>query len=172
VSPVDNRTAIWILQHKRERHHPIGTARIAELGLLRSRVDVCYEPPGMPSRLDGVALLYPGLDSRPLASLEPQERPERLVVLDGTWNHARVMYRDFHWLHTLPRYSIEPEQGSRYRIRKEPRHDCLSTIEAIIEALMILEPETAGLEGLLTAFERMIDRQLASHRPGSRASAS
>ncbi|HHH10935.1 MAG TPA: DTW domain-containing protein, partial [Sorangium sp.] len=35
VKRVDNRTKIWLLQHPRERFHPIGTARIARLGLGR-----------------------------------------------------------------------------------------------------------------------------------------
>jgi DTW domain-containing protein YfiP len=165
---VDNRTGIWLLQHKRERHHPIGTARIAELGLMRCRLDVCYEiepePPAPVPPKTGV--LYPGRDAVALSELPDEERPSTLVVLDGTWHHARVMYRDAAWLHRLPRYALAPKRASRYRIRKEPAADCISTIEAVVEALEILEPETEGLADLLLVFETMIDRQVRMAEAG------
>ena len=37
----------------------------------------------------------------------------------------------------------------------------MATIEAIIYALRILEPGTAGLDGLLRSFAAMVDRQAA-----------
>lgn len=159
---VANRTAIWLLQHKRERHHPIGTARLAELGLANCRLDVSYdvraEPPvEVPA---GTGLLYPGRGARLLDDLPETERPSTLIILDGTWHHAHVMYRDAQWLHRLPRYALAPARASRYRIRKEPSLDCISTIEAVVEALRILEPDTEGLDTLIDAFDRMIDAQV------------
>jgi hypothetical protein len=82
-------------------------------------------------------------------------------VIDGTWHTARTLLRDKAWLQALPRVRLSPVEPSRYRIRREPTHDSLSTIEAIVHALRILEPETAGLDQLLTAFDAMIDAQLA-----------
>ena len=162
VPRVANRTGIWLLQHKRERHHPIGTARIVELGLARVRCDVCYEPQAVPPTevSEGMAVLYPGRGAVPLAQLDPTHRPDTLVVLDGTWRHAHNLYRDNPWLQRLPRYGLNPDSASRYRIRREPSLDCLSTIEAVVEALRILEPETEGLDGLLGAFDAMIDVQI------------
>lgn len=162
VPRVDNRTQIWLLQHKRERFHPIGTARIAKLGLARFRCDIYYgsplTPPGpMP---EGTGILYPGPGARPLEQLQGHELPHTLVVLDGTWHHAKTLYRDNPWLHRLPRFALRPETESRYRIRREPSAECLSTIEAVVQALQILEPDTVGLDGLIAAFDAMIDRQI------------
>jgi DTW domain-containing protein len=172
---VDNRTEVVVMQHPRERLHPIGTARFAQLGLQRSVVHVAWKaserehvpPPWLPER---VGLLYPAPHARELTSVPEAERPEKLLVLDGTWNTARTLYRDKHWLHALPHYRLQPAQPGRYRLRREPQHDYVSTIEAIVEALRILEPQTSGLEALLRAFDEMIDQQidLANTRVGPR----
>jgi DTW domain-containing protein len=162
---VDNRVPVLVLQHPRERLHPIGTARFARLGLANARVEVAWdasrledEPPSWLS--EGSALLYPTAAARDLRELSPAERPRQLVVLDGTWNTARTLYRDKRWLHRLPHYRCLPTAPDRYRLRREPQDDYLSTIEAIVDALRILEPDTTGLDALLGAFDAMIDRQI------------
>ena len=166
IRRVDNRTSVVVLQHPRERLHPIGTARFARLGLANSRVEIAWNagereetpPSWLPA---GAALLYPGAGARDLGELPAAERPPALVVIDGTWHTARTLFRDKAWLQALPRVRLAPTQPSRYRIRREPTFDSLSTIEAVVLALRLLEPDTPGLDGLLGAFDAMIDAQLA-----------
>ncbi|MEZ4442646.1 MAG: tRNA-uridine aminocarboxypropyltransferase [Polyangiaceae bacterium] len=163
VEPVANRTGVWLVQHPRERFHPIGTARIARLGLRRFDLTVAHgvstpRPDDLPA---DAALLYPGAEVPTLEGLPLDERPSTLVVIDGTWHHARSLLRDNRWLQALPRFRLPRGAESRYRLRREPAPHCLSTIEAIVRALLAIEPETPGLGGLLDAFEAMIDRQLA-----------
>lgn len=162
---VENATGIVILQHPRERFHAIGTVRFARLGLSNVRVLPCL--PGdhagaVQAQLPaGAALLYPSEAARDLATLPAEERPRHLVILDGTWTHARKLYRAQRWLHELPHLRLRPSEPSRYRLRREPRHDYVATIEAIVAALRILEPRLDGLDGLLASFAAMIDRQAA-----------
>ena len=158
---VENKTHILIFQHGRERHHPIGTSRIAQLTLARVQKMVAWKIVPKPNLLPGCALLFPGDDAKPLASLKKDEAPSQLIVLDGTWSHARVLYRENSWLQALPKVSLEPEEPSRYRIRAEPKPTCVSTIESIVQALKILEPETPDLENPLQVFDQMIDDQIA-----------
>lgn len=165
VTRVDNQTSILILQHPRERFHPIGTARFAELGLSRVRSLVSWSEAGRSVSRDvevgpDVGLLYPHPEARALGTLRPSERPRELIVLDGTWHHAHTLYRENPWLHSLPHYGLTPDEPSRYRIRKEPRAECVSTLEAIVHALRLLEPELQGLDQLIAAFDRMIDTQI------------
>lgn len=170
VPRVANRTAITILQHPRERFHPIGTARFAALGLTRASVLRPRAPVTRSLALDvdlppRTALLFPGPGARDLADLAPGERPGGLVVLDGTWGQARKLYGANPWLAALPHYALTPAEPSRYRIRREPRANYISTIEAVVAALRILEPDTVGLADLITAFDEMIDAQVAyAHR--------
>jgi hypothetical protein len=162
--PVDNRTGVFVLQHPRERAHPLGTARFVELGLRKSEVVVAeneardlYRPMTLPPR---TGLLYPREGAANLEDLPIAERPEHLLVLDGTWSHARTLYRMNPWLASLPHYRLSPHAPSRYRIRKEPRPDYVSTLESVLLALAVLEPETRGGPELLAAFDAMIDEQI------------
>lgn len=165
IEPVSNRTFVSILQHPRERFHAIGTARIARLGLERSRIVVprdCFTR-SLEQRFDvtpGTGLLFPHPGAKRLEDLAPHERPAGLVVLDGTWSQARRLYGANPWLHELPHFALSPPAPTRYRIRKAPRREFVSTLEAIVRALEILEPETNGTAGLLDAFDAMIDRQI------------
>lgn len=168
IQPVDNRTRVLIVQHPRERRHPFGTARLARLGLRRVEVLVAdRDPDGLtrcpPSDPTNAVLLYPAPDARPITTLTAP--PRTLVVLDGTWSTAGKLRRDAPWLHALPTVALAPAQPGRYRIRKAPRPRVqLSTLEAIVAALLALEPDTPGLPRLLDAFEAMIDQQLALER--------
>lgn len=160
---IENRTSIVIVQHPRERFHALGTARFAALGLARATIEVAHrgrlnERPASVGK--GAALLYPGPHARPLSALH-ERGADSLVVLDGTWHHARTLYRDLPWLRALPCYDFTPAAPSRYRLRREPFAEAVSTIEAIVHALSELEPDTPGLPGLLTAFDSMIDQQVA-----------
>ncbi len=171
IPRVHNRTPIVIVQHKREARHALGTVRIADLGLERRAITVLAgsqrsgsQPPDwLPA---GAGLLYPGESARELAEVPSAERPRCLVVIDGTWHQARALFRDHLWLQGLPRYKLTPSAPSRYRLRKEPAADYVSTIEAITQALSILEPETES-GGLIDAFDALIDDQI--HHAHTRA---
>jgi DTW domain-containing protein len=165
VSPVDNRTPVLLIQHPRERKHPFNTVRLVRLGLRSARLHIakhdleeraiCEAEPR-----PGDALLMPGPEALDLAELPADDRPQRLVVIDGTWPQARKLVRDNPWIAALPRVCLRPTRPGRYRIRKPPRPECLSTVEAIVQALRILEADTDGLDGLLSAFDAMIDHQI------------
>lgn len=106
------------------------------------------------------ALLFPHPEARTLGSLSADERPDQLVVLDGTWTCARALYRENAWLQRLPHVALQPTRPGRYRVRREPRPQYLSTLEAVVESLRVLEPELRGLDELVAAFERMQDDHL------------
>jgi DTW domain-containing protein YfiP len=169
IPAVDNRTPVVILQHPRERTHPFGTARLSELGLRQVQVLVDHagrlrRDPAPLGPLDGAALLYPASDARDVTSLAPEEMPRRLLVIDGTWHHARTLYRDIPVLGTLPHLTLPGHLRSAFQIRRQPDVHCLSTIEAVVFALRALEPDTTGLEQLLASFDVMQGRQLAQPR--------
>ena len=167
IEAVGNTVGVHVLQHPRERRHPLGTARLLRLGLEDVSIHVLSvseksaesEPVALPV---DAGLLYPADDARDLATLTPDERPSHLVVIDGTWTQAHRLYRDNPWIHELPRYRLPEGEPSRYRIRKEPALACLSTIESVVASLRILQPGLEGTGGLIAAFETMIDEQIAA----------
>lgn len=161
IPTIDNRTEVLILQHRREQFHPFNTARIVRKALRNSQLIVGH-PKLLAAELSlkpGAGLLYPGPDAALLSELSPEARPEQLVILDGTWHHAKTMLRDIPALQKLPRYRLAPTAPSRFRIRREPNAASLSTVEATIDALRMLEPDTAGFGRLLDAFLVMVERQ-------------
>jgi DTW domain-containing protein len=163
IPRIVSRTGLTVLQHPRERRHPVGTARFVELGLgarvicpvRADRTLACA--PELPK---GTAVLFPGERAREVSEIPPPERPAHLLVLDGTWNHARRLWKANPWIAELPQVRLTPGEPSRYRIRKEPHRHYLSTVEAVVAALRALEPDLLGLDGLLAAFDRMIDLQI------------
>ena len=165
TSRLDNRTHVTVVQHPREQFHPLGTARIVARAL--ANVELIVAHPGWARRgaerlfPAGAALLYPGRGARELASLPATERPPALVVLDGTWHHARTLYRDHPVFHELPLVHFMPERPTEYRVRREPKAEYVSTVEAVATALDLLEPGLGARE-LLPPFRRMIDLHLAA----------
>jgi DTW domain-containing protein YfiP len=158
---------VVVLQHPRERRKAIGTARIAAACLPAAEILVGVEfehdqrarsllaDPEAPA-----VLLYPSPDARDLKR-DPPKGPVTLVVLDGTWKQARTLLRQNPWLQTLPKVAFEPEKPSEYRIRREPREDYVSTLEAMIHALAALEDgDPARFQALMIPFRAMVDVQV------------
>ncbi|WP_425618277.1 tRNA-uridine aminocarboxypropyltransferase [Anatilimnocola sp. NA78] len=162
IPRIANRTEVLILQHRQERFHAFNTARIVRQALQNS-VLLIDRTKRLAERMvlrPGAGLLYPGPGAQMLTA-EAIDRPQQLVVLDGTWHHTKTLLRDLPALQALPRYQLQPAEPSRFRIRLEPQATCLSTVEATVAALRLLEPETTGFDQLLAAFDRMVERQLA-----------
>ncbi len=164
VGSIDNQTEILILQHRRERMHPFNTARIVNRTLTKGHL-ICERNEDLarmtlPIRANA-GLLYPSKDATLLTEVLPEERPEQLIILDGTWHHAKTLYRDIAQLQELPKYRLAPTEPGNYRIRMEPNATALSTLEAVCAALKQLEPETENIDALMVAFDCMIEKQLS-----------
>ncbi|HEY0193979.1 MAG TPA: tRNA-uridine aminocarboxypropyltransferase, partial [Kofleriaceae bacterium] len=152
---LETRTRVVILQHPRERDMPIGTARMASLCLPRSELHVGVRWADNPALARAIGdparpaiLLYPGPGARDILR-EPPAGPVTLVVVDGTWSQAKSVVRDNPILQTLPRYAFATPEPSQYRIRREPRAEYVSTIEALMYVLGALEGEPERFRSLL-----------------------
>jgi len=171
IPQVDNQTGILILQHVKERFHAFNTARIVKAALRNAQLIVDQTPTLAAMRLplhSSTGVLYPGEGARLLSEVTAAERPQQLVILDGTWHHAQTFMKQIPVLRTLPRYCLQPQSPSTYRIRREPTETALSTLEATVAALRHLEPQTEGLDQLVRAFDTMIDNQLQHPRQSAR----
>lgn len=163
IPRIDNRTGILILQHVGERSHPFNTARIVRKALRECQLIVDHNRRFAALDLPiqaGAGLLYPGADAPTLGELPAAGRPSQLVIVDGTWHQAKTIVRDVPQLRDLPCYRLSPSSPGQYRIRREPDDQSLSTLEATVAALQALEPDTVGLDQLLSAFNSMVESQL------------
>ncbi|MBO7130600.1 MAG: DTW domain-containing protein, partial [Fibrobacterales bacterium] len=158
---------IGILRHPNERRKTIGTAMLAhtclENSFLLDGIDFS-EDRRLRAELERfapgeVALLFPGPAARPIE--ESRGTLKCLLVLDGTWNEAKKILHYTKFLQALPRVAFAPAEPSTYRIRKEPRPECVSTIEAIAHSLRALGEREEVSRNLKAAFDLMVERQLA-----------
>ena len=163
IPHLDSRTRVLLLQHPSEVGHALNTARLAALGLNNAQLVVgevfddlatLLNPPGYRARL-----LFPADDAEPLHAYAPDDQPLLLVVPDGTWRKARKLLHLNPLLAALPRVTLAEGGVSRYRLRKAPGPGALSTVEAIAQALDILEAP-ASYAPLLRPFEALIEGQI------------
>ena len=165
IPTLGSRTRVLILQHPSEANHALNTARLAALGLENAELKVgevfedlaqCLNRPGYQARL-----LFPGEDAPALTAGPADDEPLLLVVPDGTWRKARKLLHLNPLLAQLPRVVLQNVPPSRYRLRKAPGPDALSTLEAIVHALHTLEPATS-FQALLRPFDALIEGQIAA----------
>lgn len=152
-APLAHRTELLILQHPAEAGHAKNTAALLTLGLQSVRLvrgevfDAALAGPGS-------ALLYPGE-----AEAGPVAEVRRLILLDGSWRQSRRLLAANPWLAALPRLAL-PKLPSRYTIRRAHRPGQLSTVEAGLHALALLEGEPARFEPLWAAFDGFVQAGL------------
>ena len=165
IPSLDSRTRVLLLQHPSEVSHALNTARLATAGLNNAQLVVgevfddlttLLNPPGYQARL-----LFPADDAQPLQVYAPGDLPLLLVVPDGTWRKARKLLHLNPLLAALPRVALADGGISRYRLRKAPGPGALSTVEAIVQALQVMEAP-ASFELLLKPFEALIEGQIAA----------
>jgi DTW domain-containing protein len=161
---------VVLLQHPRERDVAIGTARMASLCLPGAELHVGLRWDGSPELARALSdparpavLLYPGEGAIDIVK-DPPAGPVTLLVVDGTWWQAKKVVRENLELARLPRYSFTPPSPSEYRIRKEPHESFVSTLEALVHVLGVLEGDSARFQALLVPFRAMVDAQIECQR--------
>ena len=183
IVPFENKVSVLILQHPQEQDRTLGTARLTSLHFRDAVMKIGLSWPSLGKILGRTvdphrwAVLY--LGSVKAASLAPDreivfvnrkgelEREqdalmrdiEGIVLLDGTWSQAKALWWRNAWMLKCRRVVLGPRRPSRYgRLRREPRRDGLSTIEAAAMLLSRLERRPDIEEKLTASFERMLDR--------------
>ena len=182
ITPIENRISLLILQHPQEQDRALGTARLLALHFKNAVLKIGLSWPSLskalgrpvrdPSRW---AVLYLGsakvadLDTdRDIVAInrkgevEDNQRAilkdvEGIVLLDGTWSQAKALWWRNAWMLKCQRVILGPAKPSAYgKLRREPRRDGLSTIEAAAMLLAALE-KRPDIEATLNAsFERML----------------
>ncbi|NGX95172.1 MAG: DTW domain-containing protein [Candidatus Afipia apatlaquensis] len=186
VTPIRNRIELLILQHPQEQDRALGTARLTAQHFEKVTHKIGLSWPSLSKALGRTvdpqdwAVLY--LGSAKVADLatdrdvvaidrkgeiEEHQRQilkdiEGVVLLDGTWSQAKALWWRNAWMLKCRRIILGPSHPSLYgKLRKEPRRDGLSTIEAAGMVLSRLEGR-ADIETELNAtFQRMLTQYRA-----------
>ncbi|MGO8917430.1 MAG: tRNA-uridine aminocarboxypropyltransferase [Stellaceae bacterium] len=192
IEPIDNRIAVLILQHPQEQDVELGTARLAALQLKRAALKIGLSWPSLSKVLGRDvdpkrwAVLYLGsakavelaagreilLLDRKGAALADQAKDlaeiDGVIVLDGSWSQAKALWWRNAWMLKCRRVVLGPRRPSRYgTLRREPRRDGLSTIEAVALLLSRLEGRPEIERALIASFETLLERYRAQRRAPS-----
>ncbi|QXH34512.1 tRNA-uridine aminocarboxypropyltransferase [Pseudomonas muyukensis] len=164
IPQLDSRTRVVVLQHPSETAHALNTARLAALGLVNAelRIGEVFDDLAALLATPGYrpVLLFPGDEAEVLQGYgQDKHLPLMLIVPDGTWRKARKMLYLNPLLEALPRVTLGAVKPSRYRLRKAPEAGAVSTLEAIVQALDVLEAP-AAFDALLNPFEALIEGQI------------
>jgi DTW domain-containing protein YfiP len=193
ITPIENKLGILILQHPQEQDRALGTARVAAAHFKNAVVKVGLSWPSLAKALGRPvqdqarwAVLYLGSakvsdfeTDRDILAIDRKGEAEEnqrallkdiqgIVILDGTWSQAKALWWRNAWMLKLQRVILGPAKPSLYgKLRKEPRKDGLSTIEAAGMLIAGLEKRPDIEETLNAAFERMLAtyRQAQSTMP-------
>ncbi len=88
---------------------------------------------------------------------------EGIILLDGTWSQAKTLWWRNSWLLKCRRLILVPRSKSLYGVlRKEPRSECLSTIETTAEALEALGEDPEIGNSLRARFTELLKRYRAT----------
>jgi DTW domain-containing protein YfiP len=184
VAPIKNRLSLLILQHPQEQDRALGTARLAAQHFPGAVLKIGLSWPGLSKALGRPvkdparwAILYLGSASAEALHRESEvialtrkgevaenqrailDRIEGMVVLDGTWSQAKALWWRNPWMLKCQRVILNPARPSRYgRLRREPRRDTLSTIEAVGLLIGSIERRPDIAATLNASFERMLSR--------------
>lgn len=186
ITPIANRVELLILQHPQEQDRALGTARLTAQHFEKATHRIGLSWPSLSKALgrsvdpQDWAVLYLGsakvadLDTdRDLVAIdrkgaiEDHQRAilkdiEGVVLLDGTWSQAKALWWRNAWMLKCRRIILGPAHPSAYgKLRKEPRRDGLSTIEAAGMVLARLEGRADIETALNDTFQRMLTRYRA-----------
>jgi DTW domain-containing protein len=195
ITRIDNTVSLLILQHPQEQDREPGTARLTALHFTHALLKIGLSWPSLTRILDRPAdprrwaILYLGsvkaaavLPDRDIVvvnkkgtAVDHQDAAlseiEGIILLDGTWSQAKALWWRNGWMLKCKRVVLGPKRPSRYgRLRREPRSDGLSTLEAAAMLLARLERKPEIETALHASFERLLTcyRALHPHLGGKR----
>ncbi len=188
ITPIANRVGLLVLQHPQEQDVELGSARLAACHLKNAVFKIGLSWPSLGKALGRTAdpkawaVLYlgsakPTANSGEVVALDRKGNPaadqakalsrlEGVIVLDGTWSQAKALWWRNAWMLKCKRIALNPHHMSLYgKLRKEPRRDGLSTLEAAALLLAHLEGKPEIQTTMLDGFRRMLDAYRASKAP-------
>ena len=174
---MESRPRFVILMHPLEARHPVGTGRLAHRSLSNSTLWVGSEfrqdsELGLLVRSPTIRplLLFPGPHSHSLSRMSGEERASLfggpreavVIVIDATWDLAQKMLHHSPPLQAIERISFDAESRSRFEIRRQPRPECLSSVEAMERVMELVNGKESGRlqsQNMMRLFLKMVDHQ-------------
>jgi DTW domain-containing protein YfiP len=169
IKRLTHKVSVVILQHPSEEKIAKNTAKLLNLSLTDCKIikgenntdfAILNSLP-----VKSTVLLYPNEHATYLDDTNPKpalNNITHLIVIDGTWKKAYKILQLTPLLTKFKTVSFMQLPQNRYAIRKAPRADSLSTLEAVAHSLLLIEQlNPAPLYNLL---DELIQKQ-TQHMP-------
>lgn len=186
IKPVRTKLHTLILQHPQEPDKYLGSAQLAHLSLPNSTLKIglswrnlsaALGKEVVPSRWivlhlgSGIkkplktatargALILVNKKGEAVEEVNPVTGGlfDGIVLLDGTWSQAKTLWWRNAWLLKLRRGILIPSEPSLYKeLRKEPRRECLSTIETAAQTLTLMGESSEVSTSLKNTFSELLN---------------
>lgn len=173
-----------VLIHPVEKRRRIATGRMSHQCLINSEL-IAGQDYSNNQRVNEIidnteyssVILYPGKNSVNLTAIPSLPSPAAnriflpnktpvVFVIDGTWATAGKMVRQSANLSHLPRICFTPPAPSQFKVRKQPKPECYSTIEAIHHTIELLgdkvgfSTQDRKHDNLLEVFNKLVETQV------------
>lgn len=177
IQSLPTRVQVLILQHPQEARNPLTSARLASATLKDSTHKIGLNWRSLSAALGSQAdsknwaVLFLGTlkNSEKLPKVPFQvvnqkggavdsSSIEGIVILDGNWKQSKTLWWRNPWLLKLKRIVLNPQIPSNWgSLRKQPRPECLSTIESLSFTLHHLGEKPEVTEALDTIFQKHVE---------------
>ena len=186
IDPFDNRIEVLLLRHPQEQDKLLGTAKITALQLKKCQLRTGLSWPNLTKALGRDAdprqwgVLYLGSAkeearalAQPLTAMTKKGDSaldqdavlsglRGIIALDGNWQQVKALWWRNAWLLKCQRLVLNPAKPSLYgNLRREPRRESVSTIEAVAQTLALLEKNPLFEQEILKPFVDLIARSRA-----------
>lgn len=167
IPRLDLKTRLCLVVHYRELRRTTNTGRLAVHSLVNSEMRVRGEDRAGLDLSDLLSpqyrtlLFYPSDEAEDLTPefVAADPRPIQLIVPDGNWRQASKVHYRHQELKDVPRVMIKAANTAKYHLRVEHTEEGMATLQAIAEALGVIE---GGLvkAALLKLYQAKLERTL------------
>lgn len=175
VKTVETKAKIWILSSQKELTRASNTARILKLVNGYSTEVFTWERTNEPVELINkikskeydVYLLFPvnkENKSREVKFIKSDKTPA-FIIIDGTWNEAKKIFRKSPYLNEVPMLTLKPENNSSFILRRGIEEGSLCTIETAIEVIKMNDEkyEAHEIKNIFELFQESYKCGLSGH---------
>ena len=170
IPKLDIKTKISLIIHKNEMNRSSNTGRLALQALPHSELKIRGHKTGYLDLSELInndyesLLLFPSEDAIFLTKdlLKGIKNNIQLIVPDGNWKQARKVHTRHKELGKVTRVMVPRDVQDRYFLRQEHSEHGMATLQAIANALGMIEGEDVKNQ-LLALYEEKLIRTLRTH---------
>ncbi|MDG0816862.1 tRNA-uridine aminocarboxypropyltransferase [Bdellovibrio svalbardensis] len=158
IPTLNLKTRLCLVVHAKELKRTTNTGRLAIKSLVNSEMRIRGVNSGNTQEALDLSdllvpeyrtlLFYPSEDAVALTKdfIGEDPRPIQLIVPDGSWRQASKVHYRHHELKDVPRVMIKTPNTAVLHMRTETTPEGMATLEAIAQAMGIIEGDFVGQE--------------------------